>query len=327
MDQVPADGTAPYVLAGDDEIARRRSGLGTKAVNLARMRLAGIPVPPLAVVLPAALTAHLRGVDRPTGDPGDARAQLRRALVRSPVPPDVARDVLVAYETISAGGSHLVAVRSSSGAEDGGTSSYAGQFESYLGVTPDLLLTRLRQCWASAVGDRVAGYRAGRSPDGSASDGSALEDSAPDGSALDAMAVIVQRQVLADKGGVLFSRHPVRPGEDVRYLEANFGTAESVVGGLSVPDSHVVSRATGAVLESTVATKTAMTVVPADGQDTGEIPIPDFLADAPVLTGAEIGALVELAGRIEQLSGGPQDIEWAIEGDQVWIVQARPITA
>ncbi len=308
---------SPFVLIDDAEIVQQAATIGTKAGNLARMRSAGIPVPPLAVVRPCALAEHLRAgglwLDSLAGHSGQQREELRRALVDQPVPHEVTEAVVAAYAAICGAGTRSVAVRSSSGDEDGGGSSYAGQFESYLGVGDEsALLTRLRQCWASAISDRVVNY-------------SSTRDGGP--SPFDRMAVIIQRQLFPDKAGVLFSRHPLRRTEDILYLESNFGTAESVVGGLSIPDSHVVSRATGAVLESHVANKTVMTVVPSTEGGEHEMAIPHYLADVPVMSGPEIDGLVRLAMKIEQLFDGPQDIEWAIEADKIWIVQARPITA
>ena len=226
---------SPFVLIDDAEIVQQAATIGTKAGNLARMRSAGIPVPPLAVVRPCALAEHLRAgglwLDSLAGHSGQQREELRRALVDQPVPPEVTEAVVSAYAAICGAGTHSVAVRSSSGDEDGGGSSYAGQFESYLGVGDETaLLTRLRQCWASAISDRVVNY-------------SSTRDGGP--SPFDRMAVIIQRQLFPDKAGVLFSRHPLRRTEDILYLESNFGTAESVVGGLSIPDSHVVSPGHG----------------------------------------------------------------------------------
>jgi pyruvate,water dikinase len=308
---------SPFILIEDAEIVQHAATIGTKAGNLARMRLAGIPVPPLAVVRPCALAEHLKAgaltLDSLAGHSGQQREELRRALVDQPVPPDVAKAVVSAYAAICGTGTHSVAVRSSSGEEDGGASSYAGQFESYLGVSGEsALLTRLRQCWASSISDRVVNY-------------STTRDGGP--SPFDRMAVIIQRQLFPDKAGVLFSRHPLRREEDILYVESNFGTAESVVGGLSIPDSQVVSRATGAVLESHIANKTVMTVVPSTEGGEHEMPIPHYLADVPVMSRPEIDGLVRLAMEIEQFFHGPQDIEWAIEADKIWIVQARPITA
>jgi phosphoenolpyruvate synthase/pyruvate phosphate dikinase len=110
------------------------------------------------------------------------------------------------------------------------------------------------------------------------------------------------------------------------YVESNFGTAESVVDGLTIPDSMVIERTTGTVIDRRVAAKTMMTSVTPGRSGSSTLPIPKDLADASVLTKADAVDLVQLGRRVEQVFGAPQDIEWAIDSDRLWVIQARPIT-
>jgi pyruvate, water dikinase len=115
-----------------------------------------------------------------------------------------------------------------------------------------------------------------------------------------AMAVVVQRMVPAEKAGVLFTVDPVQRRRDRMIVEAVYGLGEQVVSGHVTPDHYVTDR-TGTVKRS---------VLVGDG----------------VLSDAELRALIDLGRTLEIHFGGPQDVEWAIEGGHVSLLQSRPVT-
>ena len=287
-----------------------------KAATLATLRLAGLPVPPLSVVTTAGFLTHLHvnGISLPLGPISLADIEAVRQAVRSaPLPATVRAAAVRGYQSLGlrAGAPASVAVRSSAVAEDGFSASFAGQFDSFLAVRgEELLVQRVKDCWASYLSDRSAQYRAARGT---------IEE-------VPLMAVIMQCQIFATKAGVMFTRHPVVADPSLVYVEANFGTGESVVAGMVTPDSITMSRDTMSIVEATVAQKSTMTVVTPEATDSSTIATPADLVHEPVLTAAQARALLDAGLWIERELGAPQDVEWAIDGNQLWIIQARPIT-
>ncbi|WP_432832614.1 PEP/pyruvate-binding domain-containing protein [Dactylosporangium sp. CA-092794] len=205
-------------------------------------------------------------------------------------------------------GGGAVAVRSSGLAEDSAAASFAGQLETVLGARGlDEVLAAIRRCAASAGTDRVCGYRARL---GLADDGAA----AP---------VLVQRLVEADHAGVLFTRDP-RSGADAVVINASWGLGESVVSGAVVPDEVVVAPP-GDTVRVTVGAKQTRLDLGVAGLVRSRVPAPER-ARACVEAG-EVPRLVALGRRCAELFGGPQDVEWAIRDERIWLLQARPITA
>jgi phosphoenolpyruvate synthase/pyruvate phosphate dikinase len=280
--------------------------VGAKAATLARLAHEGIPVPGFFVVPSTALSLHLE-------TNGIAWPGLAEELRDAPVPASVRRPVLDAYDRLGPPSGHpTVAVRSSGAEEDSVGASFAGQFASVLGVQGyEALLEALKECWASYLSPKSLRYRAQRGI-----------DIGPE----PRLAVIVQVQVFAVKAGVLFTVHPLDPRSDTACIEANFGTGESVVGGLATPDTLTISRSDGEVVDAHIGTKHQMTSVSSE-RGTALLDVEDPKRTSAVLTDAEARELLRLGLRIEQLLGGPQDIEWAYDEGRLWILQARPITA
>jgi len=314
--------SSPLVFEDDQEIASQELFVGAKAAILSQLRMQHLPVPELVVVTTLAFRRHLRDVGiandealqlSPEGHP--SIAVLADRIKGTSVRPDLATVILKAYRGLRSAGrpqDWLAAVRSSSSAEDGRFASYAGQFETVLAVTEASLLDAVRLCWASSYSSRSVVYR-----------GAMSNSQEPP-----KMAVIIQRQVLATKAGVLFTAHPLSADKTLAYVEANFGTGESVVNGLVIPDAAVLSKNDLCTVDYTVGNKSVMTAATPGPNGARLIQQPPDQVTARVLTDAELRGLCELAITVESLLGSPQDIEWAIdEAGKPWILQARPITA
>jgi pyruvate,water dikinase len=183
------------------------------------------------------------------------------------------------------------AVRSSATVEDSATASWAGQFESYLYVTHDRLLEALQDCWHSASSERVEAYRLRQGL----------------GTEPISLAVVVQRMIPSVISGTCFTRHPVLPLPDEMVIEAVRGLGQALVDGSTTPDHYRVRKTDLGIVQKIVSEQ--------DGDSTQK------------LTDAQIGVLAEIALRIEKHYGTPQDIEWAFDGSDFHIVQARPITS
>lgn len=279
--------------------------VGAKAAALARLSEWGLQVPDFFVVSSEAFALQLtaNGLTWPPSE---------QACATGHVPDFVAADITAAYEQLcSAHANRHVSVRSSGADEDSEQDSFAGQFDSFLGVSgPVRVLEAVRKCWSSSLSARSAAYRSVR--------GLTL-GSQPN------FGVIVQTQIFSRKAGVLFTVHPMDP--EAGYLEANFGTGESVVGSLVTPDGITISRSSGRVVETRIGTKRRMTMVTKDSEGSRLVEIQESMRRQPVLTTGEAEELFHLALNIEQRVGQPQDVEWAIDDEGIWILQARPITA
>lgn len=302
----------------DHEGCRSVEIAGGKGASLASMSEAGLPVPP-GFVIPAGLLEAaldesgsgtqvrelLAELDKKGEEASSVIPELQLLVTRLALNGRVAERISSAYQTLGAG---TVAVRSSAIAEDGDSASYAGQQETYLNVLGiDEVLDRVVQCWASFFAERALFYRRRK------------------GSLTDlGMAVVVQRQLDADKAGVMFTMDPVRRRRDQMMLEAAWGLGEAVVSGLVIPDHYIISR-DGSLKRSQVAAQTVKIVRRDDG-GTEEVEVPPEEAEARVLTDEELPALADLGRRAEEVFGSPQDIEWAIEAGQVFLLQSRPIT-
>ncbi len=295
--------------------------VGGKGASLGEMTAAGLPVPPGFVVTAESYRSFIEstGIDEALFDAVDvdpddsaalARAEQRaeELILGTEMPAEMRRGILDAYAELD-DGQAFVAVRSSATAEDLPDASFAGQQETYLNVRGDALIERVKECWASLFTQRAIYYR---------------EEQGFDHDIVD-IAVVVQRMVDAEKSGVLFTSHP-STGEPKLIIEAAWGLGEAVVSGSVSPDNYVVDRETGQTLETTVADKKVLMEKDPETGETVERAVPDKKRNALVLDDEEIRKLLELGETAEAHYDSPQDIEWAIIGEQVYMLQSRPIT-
>ena len=202
-----------------------------------------------------------------------------------------------------------VAVRSSATAEDLPEASFAGQQETYLNVQGiEDVLEAVRNCYCSLWSNRAVSYRFHQGYDQTKV----------------AIAVVVQEMVESEKAGVLFTSNPLNGKDDEMEINANYGLGESVVSGRVSADSYMVDKA-GRILASNIGSKEREFIYGEKG--TVEVPVSEDKKGQPVLTDDEILMLVKDGLKIEKHYGMPMDIEWAIKSHQVYILQARPITA
>jgi pyruvate,water dikinase len=130
---------------------------------------------------------------------------------------------------------------------------------------------------------------------------------------------------MPEKAGVMYTVSPRPDGNESCYIEANYGTGDSVVGGRASPDGYECSRRTGEVTFHHIGRKSVMSKI-LEGGGTADVPVPDSLRLEPVLGTEEILGLVGLGRAVEGAFGLPQDIEWAIDDTGTWLLQSRPIT-
>ena len=133
------------------------------------------------------------------------------------------------------------------------------------------------------------------------------------------MAVVIQRMVAADVAGVLFTVDPVARRRDQMVVEAVFGLGEPAVSGALTPDNYTVAR-DGRVKKRRIATQPWALI---DGEEVALTPEEGARA---TLSDDQLAALAELGRTLEERNGGPQDIEWAFAGGDLYVLQSRPVT-
>ncbi|MFM7321912.1 MAG: PEP/pyruvate-binding domain-containing protein [Armatimonadota bacterium] len=281
-----------HILWPDDPEAPAQQ-FGGKAGAL--RRLVDLPIPPFFAVAPQAWVAS-------------RAADIRFTLASETVPSDeVAAEVNVALARLDPSPQARFAVRSSAVDEDGAGHSFAGQLESYLNVKPEEVVARIADVWKSGFSTRVRAYRVERGLD--------PEPLPP--------SVLVQRMVPADASGVAFSADPVTGRRGVAVVAAVPGLGTALVGGDVDADTWEVDR-DGTVVGAHVAVKTHAHRPGPDG--VVEVDIAPERSTDPVLGESEARAIARLAREAERLAGCPQDIEWAMEGGTLFLLQSRPIT-
>ncbi len=324
QNQLPgdADATERWVVSFGAIALKDLPKVGGKGANLGELARAGFPVPDGFCVTTDAFRVFLDGAGDTTAlfarlaalSPEDTEAvrrageETRALLQRLPVPERVADALERAWR--QAGADHFYAVRSSATAEDLPTASFAGQQESYLNVRgKEALLRSVRDCWVSLFTDRAITYRA---RNGFAHDRVLLS-------------VVVQRMVLPEVSGILFTADPIDGRRHIVSIDAGFGLGEALVSGLTSADLYKVDKRTLALVEKTIAHK-ALAIVPLPEGGTRREALSEARATAPSLSDGQARALAEMGARIEAHYRTPQDIEWCIEGGRIHIVQSRPIT-
>ena len=332
------DSAASEFIRWLDEIGSEDLGtVGGKGASLGEMTGAGLPVPPGFVVTAETYREFIEStgideelfaaVDVDTEDStalAEAEAHAKELILGTELPEEMREGIVDAYAALDEGDA-FVAVRSSATAEDLPDASFAGQQETFLNITGEDLVDRVKRCWASLFTQRAIYYR---------------QEQGFDHDIVD-IAVVVQRMVDAEKSGVLFTSHP-STGDPQLIVEAAWGLGEGVVSGSVSPDNYVVDRGSGEIEEVTLAEKKTMYTKDAETGETVEQEVPADKREARVLDEGEIAELVALGERVEDHYDSPQDVEWAIVGseassdasgsaaephdDEVYMLQSRPIT-
>ncbi|MDX1437282.1 MAG: PEP/pyruvate-binding domain-containing protein, partial [Anaerolineales bacterium] len=294
--------------------------LGGKGLNLAKLVRAGIPVPRGFLLASQAYQDYVesnrlrasiaRQIELLQTDDVAALEEASvsiRAMFSSGRIPDKLEDSLrQAYRSL---GEPPVAVRSSATAEDLPDLSFAGLQDTYLNVQGlSDLLKAVVNCWSSLWTARAIGYRTRN------------EVSHDDV----ALAVVIQEMVQAEASGVLFTSNPLTGLRSETVIDATLGLGEALVAGLVEPDHYVVDHHHGVVREKILGAKT----VAIHGKEGGGVATHRLKpAGRQALPDDQILELSVLGQRIAALYGFPQDIEWAMAGDRIYILQSRPITS
>jgi pyruvate,water dikinase len=237
---------------------------------------------------------------------GELSGEVRRAIKETAIPQDMREEIVRSLRKL--GESDAYAVRSSATAEDLPTASFAGQQDTYLNVVgEEAILQSVSKCWASLFTERAVTYR--------------LQNGFDHRKVY--LAVVVQKMVLPQVAGIMFTADPVTSNRKVVSIDASFGLGEALVAGLVNADSYRVRD--GKVIDKKVSAKT-LAIQAVKGGGTQEREIKAEQQSRQALTDAQILELAGIGRTIEAHFGRPQDIEWCLVGDTFYVVQSRPIT-
>ena len=299
--------------------------VGGKGANLGELTSAGFPVPGAFVLTTVAydyflgksnilkdIEKELAGIDRSSDQNlTEAAARIRELFETYAIPADLRKEVVASYKKLFPKGKEgFVAVRSSATAEDLPDASFAGQQETFLNVRGEEdLMDKVRKCWSSLFTPRAIAYREKQ--------GFAHEDVK--------LAVVVQRMVNSDVSGIMFTVDPNSGKKDI-IIEAGYGLGEAIVGGEVTPDTYTVDKGKMEVVQRRISVQKWKYVKSAEGK-TVKVDIPEKDRKSQKLSDEKIIEVAEVGRQIEIHYERPMDMEWCIEDGEVYMVQARPITA
>lgn len=316
---------------------------GGKGANLAEMFNSGFPVPPGFVVLAETYRKFLavRKIDQKIEEKlkdlnvednerlQKVAAEVQKLVMSSSMPTDMQDEIKEFYTYVDAAEelksvktahallqttsreASFVAVRSSATAEDLPGASFAGQQATFVNTLgKEAVVNAVQKCWASLFTARAIYYR--------------VKNNFPHMKV--AIAVVVQKQINSDASGVTFSINPSTNNLDQVVIEAIVGLGEAVVSGEVNPNTYVLDKKTGATVEKDIPGQDFYLTRDAYTGQTVKRNLGKDKQKQQVLTEQQIKILYKLALNVEAHYGIPQDMEWAIEKNQIYLVQTRPVT-
>jgi len=288
---------------------------GPKAANLAALGAAGLPIPDgfcldaeayRAQIRALGLEADARGVFAAQDRPQARRHALamKLGLLDRPIIPEILEPLLAARRALIEKTGALVAVRSSALVEDRFGSSFAGQFESFIGIETETdFITAVRSCWGALWATRALRYMATHEID----------------PADTAMAVLIQPLVSARASGGGLSK----TADGGMLLSATWGLGSAIAQGEVTPDRYELSRE-AELLNVTAGVKDHSIGCIHRAEPTTQL-VPKALIAEPCLSKSQAVELGGLLRKVETLMGMPVEIEWSMDDAGFKLLQARPL--
>ncbi len=317
--------------------------VGGKGASLAEMYNIRLPVPAGFAVtaqtykyfvettgIQSQILSMLDGLDvEDTQKLQDVANEIQELICKTPMPDSIKREIVESYDNLNVNTSlynsiskdalsiiktgrdlPFVAVRSSATAEDLPEASFAGQQATFVNVKGnERVVVAVQKCWASLYTARAIYYRVQNNFDHSKV----------------FIAVIVQKMVDSEKAGVMFTANPVNSNKEEIVIDAAFGLGDAVVAGEITADNYVVAKDDFTLKSKRLGRQEWMYARDERGQ-TYKKTLSEIKGNKQKLEDEEIDGLARYAAQIENHYKKPMDIEWAIEGHKIYIVQARPIT-
>ncbi|WP_321495513.1 PEP/pyruvate-binding domain-containing protein [uncultured Desulfobacter sp.] len=287
---------------------------GGKGASLGELTNAGIPVPPGIVLTTRVfnnflsenkLTSVLQFLIKDRDDFEVTSLRIRKLIEDQIFTEKYQKELL---EKLQLFHSDFYAVRSSATAEDGSDNSFAGQLDTFLNVTADHVPDMVKKCWGSLFSPRALFYQKHNKID----------------QANVSVAVVVQKMIDAEISGIAFTANPINKNRCEMVIEAGFGLGEAIVSGQITPDDYIVSKSDLQIIHKNIQKQKEKIV--RHGNDTQTEKVEKKLRGKQKLNNRHIIELARICLKIEDVYQKPMDIEWAFDGEQLFITQARPIT-
>jgi pyruvate,water dikinase len=230
--------------------------------------------------------------------------EIRNLILNEKIPEEIALEIEKNLNKLNV---QYVSIRSSAVSEDSLKASFAGLYNTFLNVKtePSLVLENVKKCWASVFNERAVIYKIKKKM---------LH--------LEGMAVIVQEMILAEISGITFTVHPI--DEKSLLVEASYGIGDMIAGGKVEPDNYTVDRETLEIVEKKIGRKDKMSIV--ESEKIKVVNVQNEDAVRQVLSGDEIKEITQICFKVEEIFNYPQDIEWCISNNKLWLLQSRAIT-
>ena len=297
--------------------------VGGKGANLGEIRRIGSPVPDGFVVTSKAYFEFLEknklGVrveeilgklDYNNQELVDEIAEhIKDVIKSSPLPEEIISEVRNEYKKLS-NSKGYVAVRSSATVEDLSVKSFAGQLDTFLNLNNlDNILSSIKKCWASLYNPRALLY---------------LKESGLGKSKI-GVAVIIQEMVQSEVSGVMLTVDPMTNNKDRLVIESVWGLGNLIVEGVVTPDHYEVAKSSFTIINKKISTQTTQLILAKEQNK--EIPVSAAYQKIQKVSDEKIIELAKIGRKIENTYLFPQDIEWAIENNKLYILQSRPVTS
>ena len=304
--------------------------VGGKGANLGEMASIGLPIPNGFCTTSDAYFAFLKanGIDaaikkltekldvQDNNRLMNVSNDIKMLIMAAKMPDDIRSDVIRAYNKLcgadmmpTTSQEVYVAVRSSATAEDLPEASFAGQQATFLNIKgAENVVKAVQACFASLFEARAIYYRQEKGFD----------------HLNVGLSAVVQEMVQSETAGVMFTNNPMNNDSTKISIEAAYGLGELVVSGSATPDMYLIDKDTLEIVEKKIAKQTWMITKVNGKNEHVDVPIEE--QEKQKVRDDDIVELARLGQEIEEHYEWPQDIEWAIEGGQIFIVQSRPVT-
>ncbi len=300
--------------------------VGGKGGNLGEMYNLGIPVPNGFVVTSSAyfqffkennLQPQVSNILKTTdvNQPEqlqEASQKIRQLIKKSPISQDLSIEIMKAYKKLSGFGGLInvpVAVRTSATAEDSLEASFAGQGDTFLNVIGETnVLHRVRDCWSSLFTPRSIFYQVKNHYDHFKI----------------GVAVPIQKLIQSEISGIMFTANPVTNDKSKIIVETIWGLGEYIVQGRVTPDQYIIDKNDWKILSKNSVSQDVQLVK--SNNETHEVKVPKSKQKRTKISDADAIKIAKIGQKLHNHYGKPQDIEFAINKGQIYIVQTRPIT-
>lgn len=310
-----------YILDFKDTDKTKLALVGGKGANLGELsRIEGVQVPEGFCITTKAYIEITQNnevlgslLDQLSSIKADNRKEIseisekiRKQIEEITIPENIRHEIALYLEKF--GVLHAYAIRSSATAEDLPTASFAGQQDTYINIIgTEAILKHISKCWASLFTDRAVTYR--------------IQNNFDHRKVY--LSVVIQKMIFPQASGILFTADPITSNRKVTSIDASFGLGEALVSGLVNADVYKVNSRK--ILDKKIGSKKiAQYALAQGGTKTQEIP--PAQQHTQTLTDQQILELERLGRKIETYFGQPQDIEWCLSDNTIYIVQSRPIT-